>query len=115
MSNILGWTAAVMTGLGFVRHDVHICAGAQGRPSHPTRRRGAALAVRVVYSMARLPQTGRALASLYELTPEVEKLIEHGARLRESAKKLREAGHPYVPEHLHIPGPLRNTSPPSPL
>jgi hypothetical protein len=54
-------------------------------------------------AMARLPQTGSAVASLYEWTSEVEKLIEHGARLREAAKKLSEAGLPHDPLHLRIP------------
>jgi len=54
-------------------------------------------------AMARLPQTGSAIASLYERTPETELLIEYGANLRETAQKLREAGHPHDPLHLDIP------------
>ena len=50
--------------------------------------------------MARLPQTGSAVASLYERTPETELLIEYGAKLRETAQKLREAGLPHDPLHL---------------
>jgi hypothetical protein len=39
--------------------------------------------------MARIPLTGSSVTSIYERTPEVEWLIEHG-------RKLREAGHPDV-------------------
>jgi hypothetical protein len=53
--------------------------------------------------MARLPQSGSMVAPLYERTPEIERLIEHGAKLRQTAQKLSEAGLPHDPLHLRIP------------
>src|SRR5258707_252790 len=43
------------------------------------------------------------VAPLYERTPEIERLIEHGAKLRQTAQKLSEAGLPHDPLHLRIP------------
>lgn len=53
--------------------------------------------------MARLPRSGATFLGIYERTPELEWLIEHGARLREAAQKLSEAGLPHDPLHLRIP------------
>jgi hypothetical protein len=53
--------------------------------------------------VARLPRSGATFLGIYERTPETEWLIEHGARLREAAQKLSEAGLPHDPLHLRIP------------
>lgn len=53
--------------------------------------------------MARLPRSGVTFLGIYERTPETERLVEHGARLREAAQKLSEAGLPHDPLHLRVP------------